>query len=256
MNKLPSTPWLQYWKPRPWARLRLFCFPYAGGHAALFRNWSEQLPSDIELCPIQLPGRERRIGEEPYSRLPELIDTLVRILNPYLDKPYALFGHSMGALISFELARALRRMRTNSPLIRLFVSAHRAPHLPLQRSSLYNLPNAAFVEKLRQFNGTSEEILQNPELLSLLLPLLRADFALCETYCYTSEQPLTSPISVFGGLQDLETTPSMLEAWHEQTSSQCKVHLFAGDHFYIHQAQEVLLSVLAQDLAQDLKELS
>src|SRR2546423_7692121 len=109
MNRQSSNPWFQYWKPNPLARLRLFCFPYAGGHAALFRTWSKGLPSEIELCPVQLPGRERRMREKPYANLPELIDTLVGVLSPYLDKPYVLFGHSMGALISFELARALRR---------------------------------------------------------------------------------------------------------------------------------------------------
>jgi medium-chain acyl-[acyl-carrier-protein] hydrolase len=253
MKPLSSTPWLQYWQPKPGARVRLFCFPYAGGSAGLFRTWSAQLPLDIEVCPIQLPGREQRIGEKPYTSLSELINSLLFLLDQYLDRPFAFFGHSMGALISFEFARALHRTHRHVSPIHLFVSAHRAPQLPSQHPPIHSLSDILFLDELRRFNGTPEDVLQHAELLQLLLPLLRADFTLAETYHYIPERPLSCPISVFGGLQDLENAPATLEAWSEQTSKLCKVYSFPGDHFYIRQSQTSLLSILAQELIQDLQ---
>jgi len=234
-------------------RLRLFCLPYAGGGASLFYPWSKQLPPEIEVCPVQLPGRETRISEQAFSEIDALLDPLVHILLPYLSRPYAFFGHSMGALISFELVRTLRSNALARPPLRLIVSGRRAPQLPDSNPPTYHLPEADFIAELRRLKGTPEAVLQDPELLHLLLPLLRADFALCETYSYTPESPLTCPISAIGGLQDNEVSPEHIAAWSKQTTNATfKLRFFAGDHFFLHKERVALLQALTQDLLNDL----
>src|SRR5271156_6070491 len=155
--------WIAYWKPRPKARLRLFCFPYAGASAMIYRLWSDGLSTDIELCPIQLPGRGIRLSECPFTDLPQLIDALAEALRPLLDKPFALFGHSLGTLISFELARELRANHQVRPL-RLFVSAGPAPQIPHRGPPINSLPEEEFSAELRRLNGTPEELLNHKEL--------------------------------------------------------------------------------------------
>ncbi len=253
MISTTMTSWFQYWQRKPQARVRLFCFPYAGGGASIFRTWSEHLPPDIEVCPVQLPGRENRLLEIPFSTMPFLIDALGPALLPYLDMPYAFFGHSMGSLISFEVARYLRRIEYSHLPVSLFVSGHCAPQLPDADPPTYNLPEPAFVEALRSLKGTPEEILQNAEFLQLLLPLLRADFALCETYHYIHGTPLPIPISAFGGLQDPTVPHDGISAWHVQTSQPKKTNnfrlrFFEGEHFFLHKQQVALLQALSEDL--------
>jgi len=228
--------------------VRLFCFPYAGGGASIFRNWSEKLPQEIEVCPVQLPGRENRLMELPFSNLDALLASLMPSLLPYLDMPYAFFGHSMGALISFELARLLRRTKHGTGPIHLFVSGRCAPHIPDIDSPVHHLAEPAFIEEIRRLRGTPEEVLQNAELLRVIIPLLRADFALCETYTYGKEIPLNCPISAFGGLQDEGVSREAIAAWQKQTFHTFKMHFFAGDHFFLRKEQASLLNVLAQDL--------
>ncbi len=248
MRKEPLSPWIQYWQPKFETRLRLFCFPYAGGSAAIFRLWPELLPPQIEVWPVQLPGRERRISEQPFEHLDPLIDALMEALLSYLDEPYAFFGHSMGALISFELTRALRKTGSTAGPMRLCVSGHRAPQLPDTLPPVHNLPEHRFIEELQRLKGTPEEVLQHPELLQLLFPLLRADFAVCETYTYTHQAPLTCPISAFGGLRDGEVPCESIVAWCDQTRGPFNVHFFDGGHFFLREQQASLLRILAHDL--------
>lgn len=214
----------------------------------MFRTWSELLPPEVEVCPVQLPGREGRLQEQPFNRMSALVENAARALLPYLDRPYAFFGHSMGALLSFELARHLRRMCVRSPS-HLFVSGCRAPQLPRQSASIHDLPEDAFLEELRRLNGTPEEVLQNDELLRLLLPTLRADFAICEHYVYAQEEPLSFPLTAFGGLQDSDVPRGDLVAWHEHTRSTFNVRFFAGNHFFLRPARNSLLQALLQDIS-------
>lgn len=244
----PNEPWIQYWQPKPQARLRLFCFHYAGGGASLFRLYPTHVPAEIEIWPVQLPGREQRRLEQPFSALPALIDALQQALLPYFDGPYAFFGHSMGALVSFELARALRRRGHRPGPLHLGVSGHRAPQIPNHKTPTYNLPEPQFLEALRHLNGTPEEVLRHDELMQLLLPVLRADFAVCETYSYRPEAPLACPISAFGGRNDVDVPTTSLEAWREQTQNTFRCRFFAGDHFFLHKEQQALLTALSQDL--------
>lgn len=239
--------WLAYHRPNPQASLRLFCFPYAGGGGSAFGSWSNYFPAQVEVCPVQLPGRESRLKETPYKRLTLLVDVLAEALLPALDKPFAFFGHSMGALIGFELTRYLRQRAMPQP-IHLFAAGARAPQLPDTEPPVHHLPEEEFVDALRTFNGTPEEVLQHKELMEILLPCLRADFEICETHVYQPDAPLSMPITVFGGWQDKKIAPHELGAWRDQTSSACAVHMFPGDHFFLHSCREQLLQIVSRVL--------
>jgi medium-chain acyl-[acyl-carrier-protein] hydrolase len=244
-----NSPWLAQSKPNTQATLRLFCFPYAGGGATIFRNWQATLPAQIEVCPIQLPGRGKRLKEPPFTQVQFLVEALSHALLPYLDKPFAFFGHSMGALVSFELARTLRRKYGLGPK-RLFLSGRRAPAIPNLEPPTYNLPEPEFIEALHKLKGTPIGVLEEPELMQLMLPLLRADFTLCETYTYTPETPLNCPISVFGGLQDSEVSRTHLEGWRAETTAAITLRMLPGDHFFLNTEEPLLLRILAQELCQ------
>jgi medium-chain acyl-[acyl-carrier-protein] hydrolase len=237
--------WIPFRKPDPQSRLRLFCLPYAGAGALIFHKWSDALPRDIEVCPIQLPGRGTRLTEPPFTQLSCLIEALARVLVPLLDKPFAFFGHSLGALIGFELARQIRRQHGLHP-VRLFVSAGRAPQIPHRAPPIHTLPDNEFLTELRRLNGTPRELLDHEELMEVMLPIVRADFALYETYLYSAEPPLTCPISAFGGLQDRKVSASDLEAWRSQTSASFSLRMFPGDHFFL--KEPLLLQALSQEL--------
>lgn len=247
-NKDSSTPWLQLKPRRTRARMRLFCFPYAGGGASVFRSLVEQSPTDIEVCPVQLPGREGRFTETPFATLDPLMAVLYQELLPYLEEPYAFFGHSMGALLSFELVRLIVQRKQVPVPAHLFVSGHRAPHLSDTKPPLHQLPEPQLIEELRKLNGTPEGVLNQPELLQLLLPLLRADFALCETYTYRPGLLLPCPISALGGLQDEGVPRESLLAWREHTEGSFRAHFFPGDHFYLHREQPRVLATLLADM--------
>ena len=246
---LASTPWLAGVKPNPSAKLRLFCFPYAGGGPAIFRTWQSELPQEVEVCPVQLPGRGRRLKEAAYTNVHTLVQELAQGLFPFLGKPFAFFGHSMGASISFELARYLRREHHLMPR-HLFVSGRRAPHMPATHTPIYNLPEPEFIAGLRDLNGTPHEALEQPDLMELMLPLLRADFELSETYTYLNGPLLDCPISIYGGQEDGDVPREYLEAWGELTTGPVSLKIFPGDHFFVNTAQNALLKTLSQELKQ------
>src|SRR4051794_13772560 len=183
-----STPrWFTPLECRDRARMRLFCFPCAGGGTSLYSAWRDSLPADIGLSLAELPGRECRLLDAPFTRLDDLTQRLADALTSERDGvPFAFFGHSMGALIAFEIARRLRRNSLALPC-RLFVSACRAPHLPNQHAPVHSLPDAELRLTLAEFGGTPRELLDDDELMELVLPTLRADFTVCETYRYAHE---------------------------------------------------------------------
>lgn len=203
----------------------------------------------VEVCPIQLPGRENRFTEARYTSLIPLVHVLGEVIRPYLTLPFAFFGHSMGALISFELARYLRKQCAPIPR-HLFVSAHRAPHLPNPKPGSYNLPDPKFLEEVRMLNGISGAVLENAELMELMLPLLRADFAIAETYIYTEDAPFSCPISAFGGLADNEIKPAEVAAWRQQTYNTFTLRILPGDHFFLLKERPALLRAIAADVSQ------
>jgi medium-chain acyl-[acyl-carrier-protein] hydrolase len=249
MSTSAASTWLK--KPDTLARYRLFCFPYAGGGASAFHTWQSNFTSEIGICPVQLPGRENRIAEEPFSDLSLLVQAIADVLLPHLETPFAFFGHSMGTLISFELARQLRRQNAPTP-VHLFVAGHRAPQLPDPDPPTYHLPEAEFVDSLRRFNGTPDTILQNAELMQVMMPALRADMTISETYRYTPEEPLDCSISAFCGMQDSEASYDAVQAWREQARGSFRMRMLPGDHFFLRSQQTLLLQAISQDIKRSL----
>jgi medium-chain acyl-[acyl-carrier-protein] hydrolase len=242
-------PWIQRPLPRPHARLRLLLLPHAGGAASTFRGWADALPAEVEVCPVQLPGRENRMAERAFTSVPPLVEALAAALERWRDLPYAVFGHSNGALIGFELARLVRRTGTPGP-VHLFASGRRAPDVPARHPPVWTLTDDGFLEQLKELGGMPREILEHPELLALLLPLLRADMTLADTYAYADEPPLSLPITTFGGIDDTKATRDDVEAWARHTTAPFAMHVFAGDHFFIFSQREPLLRVLSEALRQ------
>ncbi|RUS95439.1 thioesterase [Trichormus variabilis SAG 1403-4b] len=213
----------------------------------VFRTWANDLPPTIEVCPIELPGRGRQMNLPPYTKMQPLVEEIAQNLIPYLDKPFAIFGHSMGGLVSFELTRLLHSDYNLTPL-HLFISARNAPQVTPTKRPIYNLPDAEFWQEIRNFNGTPDDVMENQDIIQLFLPILRADFTVLDTYIYTNQPPLDCPISVFGGLQDKEFTDYQLEAWREQTTASFALQMLEGNHFFIRSNQNILLRSIDQKL--------
>jgi medium-chain acyl-[acyl-carrier-protein] hydrolase len=177
--------WFQSLSSAQRLSLRLFCFPYAGGNTYGFRSWQRHFPPDVDLCLVHLPGRGKRINEQMFTRLKVIVRKLADLITSEPQPPYALFGHSMGAVISFELARELRRRRFAAPL-RLFLSGRSAPNIASREAPIFNLPEEAFIAEIRKFNGTPKELLDHSEAMELFIPVLRADLEMLDTYEYYS----------------------------------------------------------------------
>jgi len=245
-EKTPASPWIKL-PPRGRGRVCLFCFPYAGGGNAAYLPWMREISPEIEICPVQLPGREERIREQPFVRMQPLVEAAARALEPYLHMPFAFFGHSMGAMMSFELTRHLRRLGWPLPL-HLFVAGFSAPQLPQTHPPLHDLSDKEFRAALALLNGTPASVLEDDDMMRLLIPLLRADFAVYETYLSLPEAPLDLPISAYGGLRDTRAPREALEAWRVQTTKRFSLRMYDGDHFFLHTKRSVLLQSIHQDL--------
>lgn len=194
-----------------------------------------------------LPGRESRLRERAYTRMEPIVDALAREIVPFLDRPFAFFGHSMGGSIAFDLARRLRSELGIEP-DHLFISARRAPHFPEQTPEIHNLPEPEFIAELAKMNGTPREVLEHAELMEILIPLLRADFEVSHTYRYVPGDPLSCPLTVFGGKDDDTATREQLEGWGLYTTGAFRVHIIDGDHFFINQQAAALLPIISHAL--------
>jgi medium-chain acyl-[acyl-carrier-protein] hydrolase len=237
--------WFYIPRPNPHSKLRLFCFPYAGAGAMVFRDWCLHVPRDVEILALQAPGRESRFREAPLTQLDSLVDELVAVMPT--DKPFAFFGHSLGALVAFELVRRLRQTHGRLPQ-HLFVSARNAPQTKALTETYYNLPDNEFAEKVTLLGGMDDLILQNKEMMSLILPILRADFQMNETYEYRAEPPLTCPISAFHGTEDSIMTYELLDAWRTQTASDFRLRTLEDGHFFINTARQKFWQIFSYDL--------
>jgi medium-chain acyl-[acyl-carrier-protein] hydrolase len=228
-------------------RVRLFCIPYAGGNASLFRNWHDWLAPEVEVAAVELPGRGVHVREPLIADLPILVARLVEAMAPLLDLPFALFGHSMGAVAAFEVGRALDRRGRAAP-IHIFLSGAgaRRPHGP--EASIHDLPDPAFLRAVADMGGTPPAVLENAELMELLLPVLRADFRATERHRLGTGSVVACPLTVFGGVQEAETDQAALEAWRHHTCRSCVVRLLPGDHFFIHEQEHLMVASIIQTL--------
>ncbi len=219
---------------------RLICFAYAGGNAAMYLPWQARLGAGIEICAVQLSPRHGSVVR--HSSFPALIRDIAHAIQPLLDRPYTLFGHSLGALVVFELARFIKLMHLPAPS-RLIVSGCDAPQHKSDAKRVHDLPHEEFIAELRQKNGTPEEVLNAPELLALLLPAVRADFALVEAYKYRANIRLDMPIDVFAGQED-EVSAESLAPWLGETNAPGEVQWFEGDHFFINSETDAVIARL------------
>ncbi|MEV4820402.1 alpha/beta fold hydrolase [Micromonospora sp. NPDC049274] len=229
---------------------RLICLPYAGGGSSAYSGWQELLGPDVEVCPVELPGRQSRWRDPVYTRVRPLVEDLASALTGELHVPYALFGHSMGSLVAFELARELRRRGAPQPRV-LFAAGGLAPGLRRTSPNIHDQPDAIVVDRLRRLGGLDEEIAAEPELLEVLLPAIRADFSVCETYEYTPELPLSCPIVAFAGDRDEHVPPEQIAPWREHTSAGFALHVLPGGHFFPMTARAAVLHTVRATLAAD-----
>ena len=242
-----STSWLVS-RPAPTRRLRVYCFAYAGGSAASFLPWQNMLPPEIEICAIQLPGRGVRFSEPPYVTMAPLIEKLATLIPAQDRLPFVFFGHSLGGLIAFELARY--SLRHGLPLPRrLIVSGAEAPQHRPPPKGIHKLDGDALIAALREYNGTPPELLEHRELMALISPTLRADFALVENYQYQPGAPLDMPLTVFAGKQDSHIEPQQVECWAKESTGAFKVRWFEGDHFFLNSETDAVLAALQDEVA-------
>ena len=245
---MAPNPWFPFVKPGAGAALRLFALPYAGGGASVYQAWRGRLPGGVELWAVQLPGHETRLNEPLIGNLTTLTGALVEAMRgPLLDRPFVLFGHSLGALVAFELARALRRASLPAPA-HLLVSGCEPPPRPPSGTPLHTRPDAELIAHLRKLNGTAPALLADAEYLSLLLPVFRKDLELAETYLAEPEPPLAMPLTAFGGLAD-SMPREALERWRAHTVRFGGARLLPGHHFFLNTHRELLLAALSEVLA-------
>ncbi|MFF4776740.1 thioesterase II family protein [Microtetraspora fusca] len=240
--------WFRCPRPAPYAAARLFCLPYAGAGAGVFHPWPAALEQVAEVHGVQLPGRENRIAEPAEIDLPELAAALADAASSE-DRPYALYGHSLGARLGFELIRELRRTGERLP-DRLYVGAARAPHLAGSSTfdGLSKVSDDELVARVVAGGGVPEAVAEEPELLELLLPALRADFALLDDYVYHPEEPLPVPITAFAGTLDRAVSMEQMAAWEEHTTAEFVLHHVEGGHFFLHDREAELIALLSADL--------
>ncbi len=240
--------WFVRYHTRPEARMRLFCFAFAGGSASAFREWHKLLPDWVDVCAVQYPGRETRWGEPAIPDADVLADEIVTGMAPaFGDLPFAFFGHSLGAMMSFEVARRLRDAGGAEP-VKLLLSGRRAPPFAPHPPILHPLTDAEFAREMGTLNGTPPEVLANRELMALLFPMLRADFRLDETYVFRAGEPLWQDFSIFGGAGDFKVPEGQLRSWAEHTTGASRFQRFAGDHFYLKDTRSAMFEALRGEL--------
>jgi len=244
----PRDPWFPLAESRPGARVRLVCLPYAGAGASVFRPWQARLGESIEVLAVQAPGREGRLREQPFTTMDALVAAVHEALSPRIDdRPFALFGHSLGALVAWELTRSL--VLAGGPLpVHLFVGGARAPLCLPPAKTLYDLPRAELLAELGRLNGTPPEVLGNDEVMDLFLPMIRADFTITDRYQRADAEALPVPLTLFTGQDDPQVPEHKLAAWEAFGPAGFARHDFPGDHFFLHSEEQRLLVLMAETL--------
>lgn len=245
---LNSNKWFTCPQANPGAETRLFLFPYAGGGPAVFNQWVSGIPNTVEALIAHYPGRGSRHQEAPIKQITTLVENLFLAIQPLLDKPCAFFGHSLGGMVAFELAHHLRYHGLPQPQI-LFISACGVPHLSDPHPPIHALPDSDFLKSLQQLKSIPSELLDQPEVMQLLLPIVRADFKAIENHVHSPvELPLDVPIVAFGGLDDSRVSRERLEGWSLYTNSGFQLQYFPGDHFFIHTDRETVIAAVLQSI--------
>jgi len=225
-------------------KMTLFCLPYAGATASVYSRWAKLLPDAIELCPVELAGRGKRFGEPFYENVEAAVEHILEQLEERLQQPFALFGHSMGSLLAYELYFAIRKRRLPEPDI-VFFSGRSAPHIPRNNESIHLLPDVPFVEKLSGYGAMPDRFLEDKELAKLFLPILRNDFRIVENYEYVEKRErLACDVAVLYGSRDESMVGDAME-WRRHAGRGCDIVRFDGGHFFIHDVQEQVVSYLA-----------
>jgi medium-chain acyl-[acyl-carrier-protein] hydrolase len=226
--------------------IKVFCIPYAGGSAVTYERWKKRIPdkNDMDFIPLELAGRGRKSNLPFYENIEEAVEDLYQSIRSELYEPYAIFGHSMGSLIAFELCHKLQEKGLPGPE-HIFFSGRRSPFIPSPNHNFHMLSDEEFVQEVLNYGGTTRQALEHTELRELFLPILRADFKLVETYQPRLDRPkFSANISAFGGKRDVQVTLEDLQSWGETTTGQCRTSIFPGNHFFINESlDDVIMKI-------------
>jgi acyl transferase domain-containing protein/surfactin synthase thioesterase subunit len=239
--------WIAYHKPKPNSYLRLFCFHPWGSSASIFKNWSDELPPHIEVLPIQLPGRQQRLKEKPFTEFVTLIQVLGDFIHPYLDKPFAFYGHSMGALIAFELAYVVKQKYNINPQY-LFLGGAQPPSDVSFLNRIENLSQNQTLNYLLDISEIPEAIYNDKSLVEEFMEIFKADLQLLQSYCHKEQEPLDCPIYIFGGVDDASISEKQLSLWYRYTQNTFKLQMLPGKHMFLNTSRKLILDIIYQEI--------
>jgi surfactin synthase thioesterase subunit len=239
--------WFHVPRPRGEAALRLYCFPHAGGGASAYRSWPELIGADVEVVAVRLPGRESRFAEPRFRRMADVVAALCGPLSASLDRPFAFFGHSLGALVAFETACVLARAGAPSP-VHLLAAASPAPGRGGRDGPLHTLPAHALIDRLREYGGLPEPVLAQHALLSVLLPTIRDDLEIGYAYHAADIGCLRCPVTVLGGVDDRSVSAEDLAGWEAVTDGPFAIRLVPGGHFFVGEAGASTMASIVEAL--------
>jgi medium-chain acyl-[acyl-carrier-protein] hydrolase len=232
---------------RPNARVRLFCFTYAASSAQIFYRWNDYAPEWVEVSGCELPGHGARLGEKPYDTQDAAALEIANTLEPLLDRPYALFGHCLGAALAYEATRILRERGKAQP-VHLFTSGARGPHLGIPIADVESMEDDEFIEHMHKAYSAPIDFLRHPEMRPLFLPMVRADARMTQNYRYQPGPPVSYPITAVAGQTDPDVQMEHLEGWHRHTDAKVTTRIYPGNHFFFLEAAPGLLADFIDEL--------
>jgi surfactin synthase thioesterase subunit len=246
-----DTPVLVHKKDRPDARVRLICFTFAGSSAQIFYGWNDHVPEWLAVSGFEMPGHGSRLAEAPIDAHGAAAVEIADALEPYLDRPYALFGHCLGAALAYEATRVLSERGKPQP-VRLFSSGARGPHLGIPIADVESMEDDEFIEHMHKAYSAPIEFLRHPEMRPLFLPMVRADARMTQNYRYTPGPKVSYPVTAVAGETDPDVHGDHLTAWREHTSAGVTTRIYPGNHFFFLESAPRLLADLAAELEGDL----